>query len=121
VRQQTNGQDALDEKLDRLSKKQGVKATLVLDRATGAILRTNGQLSSLNSTMVSLTSQSRNMSFSGETSATSNGDGQGLEEVAGKVWTWINASSGLVEELDAEVGMAWDQSRFLFLEVYADP
>ncbi|KAF4977873.1 hypothetical protein FZEAL_5663, partial [Fusarium zealandicum] len=32
-----NGQDALEEKLGRLSKKPGVKASIVLDRATGAI------------------------------------------------------------------------------------
>ena len=103
--QQTNGQDALDEKLDRLSKKPGVKAALVLDRATGAILRTNGQISSLNAAAASLTNQSRNTSLTGEAPAatTNGGDTQGLEEFAVKVWAWINASSGLVEELDTEV------------------
>ncbi|CAI4211127.1 unnamed protein product [Parascedosporium putredinis] len=39
--------DALDETLGRLSKKPGVKATIVLDRATGSVLKTSGQVSSL--------------------------------------------------------------------------
>jgi dynein light chain roadblock-type len=104
MRQQANGQDALDEKLDRLSKKQGVKATIVLDRATGAILRTTGQLSSLSSATSALSGRPRNLSFSGDPAGAQNGEARGLEEVAAKVWTWIQASGALVEELDAEVG-----------------
>src|SRR5690554_5441488 len=44
---QLTGQDALDESLDRISKKSGVKATLVLDRTTGSLLKASGQISSL--------------------------------------------------------------------------
>ncbi|KAH7358488.1 hypothetical protein B0T11DRAFT_104640 [Plectosphaerella cucumerina] len=101
-RTNTNGQDALDEKLDRLSKKQGVKATIVLDRATGAILRTTGQLSSLSSATSALSGRPRNLSFSGDPAGAQNGEARGLEEVAAKVWAWIQASGALVEELDAE-------------------
>ncbi|KKY38745.1 hypothetical protein UCDDA912_g01275 [Diaporthe ampelina] len=43
----SNGADALEETLSRLSKKPGVKATIALDRASGTILKTAGQISSL--------------------------------------------------------------------------
>ncbi|ROT37556.1 hypothetical protein SODALDRAFT_325135 [Sodiomyces alkalinus F11] len=98
-----SGHDALDEKLTRLSKKPGVKATVVLDRATGAILRTNGQLSNLISTAAAaLKSPTDGGSFSSEAGATQNGESHGFEEFTRKVWTWVNASGGLVEEFDTE-------------------
>ncbi|KAK6224903.1 hypothetical protein QIS74_03230 [Colletotrichum tabaci] len=100
-----NGHDALDETLTRLSKKSGVKATVILDRVTGAILRTSGQLSSFNAATLA-TGQG---SFSGEGAAgqqqqQQNGEEQpqGLEEFAAKVWNWVNASGTLVLDLDTE-------------------
>ncbi|TQN73045.1 Dynein light chain roadblock-type 1 [Colletotrichum shisoi] len=103
-----NGHDALDEILMRLSKKPGVKATVILDRVTGAILRTSGQLSSFNAATLA-TGQG---SFSGEGAAgqqqqqqqQQNGEEQpqGLEEFAAKVWNWVNASGTLVPDLDTE-------------------
>ncbi|OBR08771.1 hypothetical protein CH63R_07536 [Colletotrichum higginsianum IMI 349063] len=107
---QNNGHDALDETLTRLSKKPGVKATVILDRVTGAILRTSGQLSSFNAATLA-TGQG---SFSGEGAAgqqqqqqqqqQQNGEEQpqGLEEFAAKVWNWVNASGTLVLDLDTE-------------------
>ncbi|GJC82894.1 hypothetical protein ColLi_05732 [Colletotrichum liriopes] len=100
-----NGPDALDETLSRLSKKPGVKATVILDRVTGAILRTSGQLSSFNAATLA-TGQG---SFSGEGAAgqqqQQNGEEQpqGLEDFAAKVWNWVNASGTLVLDLDTEV------------------
>ncbi|KAK2014142.1 hypothetical protein LZ32DRAFT_603787 [Colletotrichum eremochloae] len=99
-----NGSDALDETLTRLSKKPGVKATVILDRVTGAILRTSGQLSSFNAATLA-TGQG---SFSGEGAAgqqqQQNGEEQpqGLEDFAAKVWNWVNASGTLVLDLDTE-------------------
>ncbi|KAJ0165888.1 hypothetical protein CTA2_9591 [Colletotrichum tanaceti] len=100
-----NGHDALDETLTRLSKKPGVKATVILDRVTGAILRTSGQLSSFNAATLA-TGQG---SFSGEGAAGQqqqqhNGEEQphGLEEFAAKVWNWVNVSGTLVLDLDTE-------------------
>ncbi|OHW97670.1 dynein light chain roadblock-type-like protein [Colletotrichum incanum] len=99
-----NGPDALDETLSRLSKKPGVKATVILDRVTGAILRTSGQLSSFNAATLA-TGQG---SFSGEGAAgqqqQQNGEEQpqGLEDFAAKVWNWVNASGTLVLDLDTE-------------------
>ncbi|OLN97266.1 Dynein light chain roadblock-type 1 [Colletotrichum chlorophyti] len=105
----TNGPDALDETLTRLSKKPGVKATVILDRATGAILRTNGQLSSFSATALPTSGQG---SFAGEGAAgqqqqqqqQQNGEEQpqGLEDFAAKVWSWVNASGTLVLDLDTE-------------------
>ncbi|KAJ0321658.1 hypothetical protein COL5a_009142 [Colletotrichum fioriniae] len=101
----TNGPDALDETLKRLSNKPGVKATVILDRVTGAILRTSGQLSSFNAATLQT---SGGGSFSGEGAAAQqqqNGEEQpqGLEDFAAKVWNWVNASGTLVLNLDTEV------------------
>ncbi|KAK1701410.1 hypothetical protein BDP55DRAFT_625638 [Colletotrichum godetiae] len=101
----TNGPDALDETLKRLSNKPGVKATVILDRITGAILRTSGQLSSFNAATLQT---SGGGSFSGEGAAAQqqqNGEEQpqGLEDFAAKVWNWVNASGALVLDLDTEV------------------
>ncbi|KAK2047876.1 hypothetical protein LZ31DRAFT_459758, partial [Colletotrichum somersetense] len=99
-----NGHDALDETLTRLSKKPGVKATVILDRVTGAILRTSGQLSSFNAATLA-TGQG---SFSGEGAAgqqqqqIGEEQPQGLEDFAAKVWNWVNASGTLVLDLDTE-------------------
>ncbi|KXH48032.1 hypothetical protein CSIM01_10991 [Colletotrichum simmondsii] len=99
----TNGPDALDETLKRLSNKPGVKATVILDRVTGAILRTSGQLSSFNAATLQT---SGGGSFSGEGAAAQQQNGeeqpQGLEDFAAKVWNWVNASGTLVLDLDTE-------------------
>ncbi|SPO00028.1 uncharacterized protein DNG_02880 [Cephalotrichum gorgonifer] len=90
-------QDTLDETLARISKKSGVKATLVLDRATGSLLRTSGQISALRTTN---TAQSPSaVAFPTEQA---DGEGKGVEDFARLVWGWVNASGGLVGELDAE-------------------
>ncbi|KAK7451855.1 hypothetical protein Landi51_04517 [Colletotrichum acutatum] len=104
VPSQTNGPDALDETLKRLSNKPGVKATVILDRVTGAILRTSGQLSSFNAATLQT---SGGGSFSGEGAAAQqqqNGEEQpqGLEDFAAKVWNWVNVSGTLVLDLDTE-------------------
>ncbi|KAH8882737.1 hypothetical protein GQ53DRAFT_665498, partial [Thozetella sp. PMI_491] len=97
--------DALEETLGRLSKKAGVKATIVLDRATGAVMKTSGQVSSVRTEKTpssSLPSQSTN-SFSGEASvAPPPSENQGAEELAAMVWNFVGTAGSLVEELDAE-------------------
>jgi dynein light chain roadblock-type len=96
----------MEEKLVRLAKKPGVKATLALDRATGAILRTSGQVATLrsrNSTSI-LPPQARD-SFSTEPDTSQNDESQGLPEFAAMVMAFINTSGKLVEELDTEVGI----------------
>ncbi|KAF7547085.1 hypothetical protein G7046_g9119 [Stylonectria norvegica] len=95
-----NGHDALEEKLGRLIKKPGVKASIVLDRATGVILKTSGQIDALQ------TSKSRTAStaasFSNELPAAEENEAQGIEQFAAMVWNFVNNSGSLVQELDTE-------------------
>lgn len=120
---QSNGADALEETLSRLSKKPGVKATIALDRASGAILKTAGHISSLrtSSSQQQQDSQSSTAaagagagSLSASTSdipassgsAVAAGTGsetQGAEELASMVWAFVNTTGGLVHGLDTEV------------------
>lgn len=99
---QANGLEALEEKLGRLTRKPGVKASIVLDRATGSILKTSGDTAALR------TSKSRNestaASFSNEAPAAEESESKGLEEFARMVWNYVNTSGQLVQDLDTEVG-----------------
>ncbi|KAL6874900.1 hypothetical protein J3F83DRAFT_729071 [Trichoderma novae-zelandiae] len=96
----TNGHDALEEKLGRLARKPGVKASIVLDRASGAILKTSGQLDALQ------TAKSRNAStaasFSNDAPAAEEGEAHGVEEFAQMIWNFVNSSGQLVQDLDSE-------------------
>jgi len=89
----------LDETLGRLSKKPGVKATIVLDRASGAIVKTSGQVSALRSSRSEAAT-----SFSTDSSTAQEGESPGAEGFATMVWNLVNASGALVQELDTEVG-----------------
>ncbi|KAM0461053.1 hypothetical protein ACHAPV_000915 [Trichoderma viride] len=96
----TNGHDALEEKLGRLVRKPGVKASMVLDRASGAILKTSGQVDALQ------TAKARNAStaasFSNDAPAAEEGQSQGIEEFAEMVWNFVNSSGQLVQDVDEE-------------------
>lgn len=126
----------LDESLGRLAKKAGVKATIVLDRATGAILKMDGQISSIRtaigskngsgntaketngggSTMVdSGTSMAAGGGFAEDAALSGAGgddgaptdDTKGARELAGLVWNYVKASGELVEAIDTEV--SWQE------------
>ncbi len=95
----------MDETLGRLSNKAGVKATIVLDRASGAIMKTSGLVSSIRTTktLTSLPSQPAG-SFSNEADlAPPPSETQGAEELAAMVWNFVGTAGSLVEGLDAEV------------------
>lgn len=117
---QSNGADALEETLSRLSKKPGVKATIALDRASGTILKTAGQLSSLRTSssqqqqqdLQSSTAAASSLSASTSDMPASSGSAvaagtssetQGAEELASMVWAFVNTAGGLVHGLDTEV------------------
>ncbi|KFH46581.1 Dynein light chain roadblock-type-like protein [Hapsidospora chrysogenum ATCC 11550] len=95
-----SGLDALEEKLGRLTRKPGVKASIVLDRSTGSILKTSGDMTALR------TSKSRNeataASFSNEVPAAEESESKGLEEFARMIWNYVNTSGQLVQDLDTE-------------------
>jgi len=113
------GPDALDDTLSRVSKKAGVKATMILDRATGAILKTSGQVSAIRTTKSSQSNGANGAngtsgvagSFSSDPGAASaesvsatvaSPETQGAEELAAIVWNFVGTAGGLVEELDTE-------------------
>ncbi|CEJ92158.1 Putative Dynein light chain-related protein [[Torrubiella] hemipterigena] len=94
-----NGQ-ALDEKLARLTKKPGVKASIVIDRASGAILKTSGD------TSVLTTTKSRNAataaSFSNEANTADESQSKGLEDFGSMIWNFANSSGQVVENIDSD-------------------
>lgn len=96
----------MEETLGRLSKKAGVKATIVLDRASGAILKLTGQISSIRTSNGS-SLQGGAGSFSNDATSPppvgGGGESQGAEELAGMVWNFIKSAGNLVQELDTEV------------------
>lgn len=118
---QSNGVDALEETLSRLSKKPGVKATIALDRASGTILKTAGHISSLRTsssqqqqqdpqstaaaTASSLSASTTDIpASSGSAAAAGTGsETQGAEELASMVWAFVKSAGGLVHGLDTEV------------------
>ncbi|KAG6100128.1 hypothetical protein E4U30_005354 [Claviceps sp. LM220 group G6] len=95
-----NGHDALEEKLGRLATKPGVRAGIVLDRASGAIIKTSGELSALR------TAKSRDAataaSFSNEAPTAEASESQGVEDFAAMIWNYVNASAHLVQDMDNE-------------------
>ncbi|KAI5464484.1 hypothetical protein BGZ63DRAFT_377803 [Mariannaea sp. PMI_226] len=97
-----NGQDPLEEKLGRLSKKPGVKASIVLDRMTGAILKTSGQIEALHPSKTRTTSTAT--TYSNESTAPEEQESGGVEQFARMVWNFVNNSGNFVQELDTEVG-----------------
>ncbi|KAF3768718.1 hypothetical protein M406DRAFT_71701 [Cryphonectria parasitica EP155] len=105
----TNGADALEETLSRLSKKPGVKATIALDRVSGTILKTAGQISFLH-TSTDSSSQSQQQQAQAQSDDSSaaaaasviDSETQGAEELAKMVWGFVNVAGGLVEGLDTE-------------------
>ncbi|KAI6637587.1 hypothetical protein MCOR14_004761 [Pyricularia oryzae] len=98
--------DALEETLGRLSKKAGVKATIVLDRSTGAILKISGDFTQIRPSKAAgeNAGTSQTDSFPKEvTSATANSEASdGAEQLAAMVWAFIGAAGTLVEDLDTE-------------------
>ncbi|KAL2269501.1 hypothetical protein VTJ83DRAFT_1685 [Remersonia thermophila] len=119
------GPDALDETLGRLSKKPGVKAALVLDRESGAILKTSGQINLIRVAKPSGASAAAGAaadaaaaavaaapagapSFASTDNSEANGseppnpEQQAAEEVAAMVWNFVSNAGSLVQELDAE-------------------
>lgn len=113
------GSELLDETLGRLSKKAGVKATILLDRATGSILKMDGQVATIRTAMghtrngtntESVTSPVVGGPFGGEL-ASGSGDvdnspipdeTQGARELAALVWNFVKTSGELVETIDTE-------------------
>jgi len=94
--------DTSAETLGRLSQKAGVQATVVVDRSTGSILKTTGQVS-FRASGARPTSASTNAAVAvGEEGLTGQAEAQPIEEMASMVWNFVNAAGGLVSGLDTE-------------------
>jgi dynein light chain roadblock-type len=108
---QGNGADALEETLGRLNKKSGVKATIVLDRTTGAILKTSGQVSAIRTSKNPGSSSALPTQTAGSFATESNPQGsesQAVEELAGMVWNFVKNAGDLIHDLDTEVRVERD-------------
>jgi hypothetical protein len=79
---------------------------MVLDRASGAILKTSGQISSIRKTKAPVSSLPAVGPFSNEDGSDSANQNQGAEELAAMVWNFVCTAGSLVQELDTEVGCA---------------
>ncbi|KAL7621097.1 hypothetical protein AAE478_008410 [Parahypoxylon ruwenzoriense] len=107
-----NNTESIEEALHRLSKKPGVKAWLMLDRANGSVLKTNGQIASVRPARSSSSSASASAnnqlpsptggSFSTDVGANTDNETQAAQELAGMVWGFLSTAGSLVDEIDNE-------------------
>jgi dynein light chain roadblock-type len=70
----------------------------VLDRASGAILKTSGQVSALRTSKSRAASTAA--SFSNEAPAADQSEAQGIEEFAAMIWNFVNSTGQMVQDLD---------------------
>jgi dynein light chain roadblock-type len=78
-------------------------ATIVMDRSSGALLSTTGNISLSRTSSVADASQSLNTTGNAVDEVSSTGNLEGLERLAAMVWRFVNAADSLVEDLEAEV------------------
>lgn len=85
------------ESLERLSKKSGVLATIVIDRSNGVILSTSGSLSTIRGPP---TADDPTLSAA---SSPEGGSESGMQDMARMVWNYMAATRELVQGLDSQV------------------
>ncbi|KAI0124743.1 hypothetical protein BJ170DRAFT_597602 [Xylariales sp. AK1849] len=103
--QPSNNADSMDEALHRLSKKPGVKAWIMLDRTTGGVVKTNGQISAIRAPNASNNSSlptPSGGSFSTDVTTNTNIETQAAQELGSMVWGFLSTAGSLVEEMDTE-------------------
>lgn len=89
--------------LARLSKKEGVQATIAIDQNTGLILKKTGDISISNGAGTRPPTASNAASNGLDDSASKEPDEvRGIEEMAMMVWKFVQAAGGLVQGLDSE-------------------
>lgn len=88
------------ESLGRLSKKAGVLATIALDRSSGAIISTTGNLASPNDPI----SSTLGIASAGSSKeAIETGEQQGTRGIASMAWNFVNTAGDIIQTLDSEV------------------
>lgn len=78
----------------------------MLDRSNGAVLKTNGQISSIRpakNTNGAPPPTSTSASFSTDVNAETDNEAQAAQELASLVWAFITSAGNLVEDMDSEV------------------
>jgi dynein light chain roadblock-type len=99
----------VDEALHRLSKKPGVKGWLMLDRSTGAILKTNGQIAAIRPAKSTDTDNPlptpTGASFSSDVATVPDNDSEtkAAQELGSMIWAFLSTAGSLVQEIDTEV------------------
>lgn len=89
------------ETLNRLSAKPGVKSALVLDRTLKTVLQSTGSFAWLRTDAPATTNGATNHTLQDDGSQKE----QGVEQLASMVWNYVNATEGLIHDLDHEVCM----------------
>lgn len=89
--------DHFVESLERLSKKNGVLGTIIIDRSNGVILNTSGSLLSIRATPTSTDSALP------KGTSTDLSDESGMQDMARMVWNYMAATRELVQGLDSQV------------------
>ena len=91
------------ESIERLSKKSGVLATIVIDRNNGVVLNTTGTLSSIRSPSDAVAASAASLNNINEDGSAEPTDESGLQEMARMVWNYMAATKELVQGLDTQV------------------
>ncbi|KAI1434810.1 hypothetical protein GGR50DRAFT_694738 [Xylaria sp. CBS 124048] len=101
------------EALHRLSKKPGVKAWIMIDRLNGAVLKTNGQVSTVRPAKSVPNSSDNDASSPSPTPVggsfqpdvntdSTNNETLAAQELASMVWNFVSSAGSLVDEIDTE-------------------
>lgn len=80
-----------------------MRATIALDRNTGAILKTSGQVSTIRTSRTS-SLPTQGGSFATDANGDTPSETQGVEELSALVWNFVKAAGTLVDEIDRDVG-----------------
>ncbi|PHH63530.1 hypothetical protein CDD81_5717 [Ophiocordyceps australis] len=99
---QANGQAALNEKLDRLAKKPGVKACIVLDRINGNVLKTSGDASALRTVKDGDTAVANPLP---NDPLAEEKESRGVDDFAAMIWSFVNNAGQLVHQMNADDDM----------------
>ncbi|KAI0975817.1 hypothetical protein F4678DRAFT_283709 [Xylaria arbuscula] len=104
--------DSMEDALHRLSKKPGVRAWLMLDRANGAVLKTNGEVATVRPAKSSSGANNTGVSpslptptggsFSTDVNTNTNNESLAAQELASMVWSFLSSAGSLVDEIDGE-------------------
>lgn len=96
----------MEETLSRVTKKAGVKATIVLDRATGTVLKTSGQVSSIRVSKplnpAAAAPAPSAGSFAADSDVALSNESQGVDDLAALVWNFVSSAGAFVQDIDSE-------------------